>query len=75
MNRGNHEDETINLDPHCGGFYEECIQKYGIDIGSNIYEQMVKIYCNLPLATVLEEKVGKCYLPLAMVLEDKVGRC
>ena len=28
MNRGNHEDETINLDPHSGGFYEETIQKY-----------------------------------------------
>eukprot|EP00392_Amoebophrya_sp_AT5.2_P000703 g704.t1 len=57
MNRGNHEDETINLDPHCGGFYEENIQKYGGNIGSTIYESYLKIYSNLPLATVLEKRV------------------
>ena len=57
MNRGNHEDETINLDPHCGGFYEETIQKYGVEIGSKIYEQMLVLYTKLPLATVLENKV------------------
>ncbi|CAD7951185.1 unnamed protein product [Amoebophrya sp. A25] len=57
MNRGNHEDETINLDPHCGGFYEENIQKYGGNIGSMIYESYLKVYSHLPLATVLEKRV------------------
>ncbi|CAD7947499.1 unnamed protein product [Amoebophrya sp. A120] len=69
MNRGNHEDETINLDPHCGGFYEENIQKYGGNIGSTIYESYLKIYSNLPLASVLEKRVFIVHGGLSRVTE------
>lgn len=57
LNRGNHEDETINLDPHCGGFYEELICKYGPHIGARVHKTICSIYCHLPLATVINHKV------------------
>lgn len=57
MNRGNHEDETINLDAHCGGFYEELLCKYGPDLGGKIHGKMCEIYSLLPLATVINKKI------------------
>eukprot|EP00929_Paragymnodinium_shiwhaense_P094982 TRINITY_DN55906_c0_g1_i1.p1 TRINITY_DN55906_c0_g1~~TRINITY_DN55906_c0_g1_i1.p1 ORF type:complete len:1118 (+),score=206.72 TRINITY_DN55906_c0_g1_i1:67-3420(+) len=56
INRGNHEDEFVNKSG-CGGFYMECLQKYGGSVGGAIYDQMLEVYTLLPLATVLDQKV------------------
>eukprot|EP00397_Hematodinium_sp_SG-2012_P007711 GEMP01007761.1.p1 GENE.GEMP01007761.1~~GEMP01007761.1.p1 ORF type:complete len:827 (+),score=138.18 GEMP01007761.1:133-2613(+) len=57
INRGNHEDETVNMDSHCGGFYEEIMDKYGSVIGGRLWIEVIKLYPLLPLATVLSNRV------------------
>merc|ERR1719409_1249399 len=56
MNRGNHEDEMMNHGP-VGGFYDECLQKYGRATGCKIFEQMRGIYALLPIASVISKAV------------------
>ncbi|CAD7947509.1 unnamed protein product [Amoebophrya sp. A120] len=55
INRGNHEDANMNMDPHSGGFYGELIAKYGTQLGQSIYHQMLRNYAVMPLATLLKE--------------------
>jgi len=56
VNRGSHEDEMMNHGP-VGGFYDECLSKYGPAVGGKIYEQMRRIYGLLPLAAILNKSV------------------
>lgn len=59
IQRGNHEDRLLNMDAHCGGFYEEVLQKYGRadGIGSLVYEKFARIFARLPLASVIADRV------------------
>lgn len=56
INRGHHEDEMMNHGP-VGGFYDECLHRYGRAVGGLIYDQIRNIYALLPLATVLNSSV------------------
>mmetsp|Transcript_134662 Transcript_134662/g.430078 ORF Transcript_134662/g.430078 Transcript_134662/m.430078 type:complete len:977 (+) Transcript_134662:670-3600(+) len=51
INRGNHEDVLVNTS-RCGGFYEECIQKYP-GFGRQVFEAFGKFFAALPLAFLL----------------------
>ncbi|CAE8633732.1 unnamed protein product, partial [Polarella glacialis] len=56
LNRGNHEDEMMNHGP-VGGFYSECLGKYGREEGGQLYNTMRRIFALLPLAAVLDRSV------------------
>lgn len=53
--RGNHEDEQMNMmrAEEGGGFYDECLGKYGEDV----YVKFVEVFKLLPLASVVHEEV------------------
>mmetsp|Transcript_70992 Transcript_70992/g.140986 ORF Transcript_70992/g.140986 Transcript_70992/m.140986 type:complete len:983 (+) Transcript_70992:81-3029(+) len=55
LTRGNHEDENMNLmsSEQGGGFYDECLGKYG----EGMYWQFVEVFKLLPLAAVVNNEV------------------
>eukprot|EP00435_Cladocopium_sp_Y103_P050347 s1162_g15.t1 len=58
IHRGNHEDRLLNMDYHCGGFYEEVLRKYGRQgTGQMIYEKFGRIFARLPLASVVDNQI------------------
>ncbi|CAJ1360070.1 unnamed protein product, partial [Effrenium voratum] len=58
VHRGNHEDRLLNMDYHCGGFYDEVLRKYGRHgIGPMIYEKFGRIFARLPLASVIDNQI------------------
>jgi len=59
IQRGNHEDRLLNMDAHCGGFYEEVLSKYGRGDGTGVlvYEKFARIFARLPLASVVDGQV------------------
>eukprot|EP00927_Polykrikos_kofoidii_P044306 TRINITY_DN38306_c0_g1_i1.p1 TRINITY_DN38306_c0_g1~~TRINITY_DN38306_c0_g1_i1.p1 ORF type:complete len:1039 (+),score=142.57 TRINITY_DN38306_c0_g1_i1:51-3119(+) len=56
LNRGNHEDANLNKSA-CGGFYDECMDKYAAPTGGLIYENMVELFALIPLATIVDQSV------------------
>eukprot|EP00439_Symbiodinium_sp_Y106_P008644 s911_g1.t1 len=73
MNRGNHEEEGMNC-ASVGGFYNECLSKYGRTDGGRIFDAMKQLYALLPLATVIEKSVfvvhgglSRCAHPLRLL--------
>jgi len=57
INRGNHEDATINMDPNCGGFYQEVFNRYGQNIGGRLWDEMIHMYTLIPLASIIDDKI------------------
>ncbi|CAK9112736.1 Serine/threonine-protein phosphatase 5 [Durusdinium trenchii] len=58
VHRGNHEDRLLNMDYHCGGFYDEVLRKYGRQgTGQMIYEKFGRIFARLPLASVIDNQI------------------
>jgi len=59
IQRGNHEDRTMNMDGNCGGFYDELLRKYGRYDGNGalLYEKFARIFSLLPLASIVDERV------------------
>mmetsp|Transcript_45463 Transcript_45463/g.98663 ORF Transcript_45463/g.98663 Transcript_45463/m.98663 type:complete len:975 (-) Transcript_45463:251-3175(-) len=51
LNRGNHEDTTMN--EHFG-FRKECLRKYGVSRGNELYHAFNRMFLGLPLYTVVE---------------------
>lgn len=47
------------MDPHCGGFYDEVLSKYGRATGAGllVYEKFARIFSRLPLASVVDDQV------------------
>jgi len=59
IQRGNHEDRLLNMDLHCGGFYDEVLSKYGRTdgLGALVYEKFTRLFGKLPLATAVDGQV------------------
>ncbi|KFP03676.1 Serine/threonine-protein phosphatase with EF-hands 2, partial [Calypte anna] len=53
LNRGNHEDQMVNLRY---GFTKEVMQKYKVH-GKKILKMIHNVFCWLPLATLIDQKV------------------
>eukprot|EP01062_Namystynia_karyoxenos_P003400 TRINITY_DN11214_c0_g1_i1.p1 TRINITY_DN11214_c0_g1~~TRINITY_DN11214_c0_g1_i1.p1 ORF type:complete len:1360 (+),score=375.89 TRINITY_DN11214_c0_g1_i1:120-4082(+) len=70
INRGNHEAWDMNL--HYG-FVEEVERKYG----PNLYARMLRVFCALPLCTVIEDQIMVVHAGLprdACVTLDTIDR-
>lgn len=63
LNRGNHEDISCNLSSHFSpNFNSDCTKKFK-EYGGLIFKHSVELFKNLPLATVVNNKVGfKCFV-------------
>lgn len=58
IHRGNHEDRLLNMDFHCGGFYDEVLGKYGREgTGAMVYEKFARIFARLPLASIVDNQI------------------
>eukprot|EP00397_Hematodinium_sp_SG-2012_P001224 GEMP01001225.1.p1 GENE.GEMP01001225.1~~GEMP01001225.1.p1 ORF type:complete len:1013 (+),score=166.81 GEMP01001225.1:176-3040(+) len=53
INRGNHEDDSMN---NSYGFLDELTNKFG-DRGFDLYRNFQYIFCTLPLFTVIDDKI------------------
>lgn len=54
VNRGNHEDRSMN---GAYGFHEECLQKWGEQDGTELFELFNAMFDYLPLFTVIDSSV------------------
>lgn len=59
IQRGNHEDRTMNMDGNCGGFYDELLGKYGRYDGNGalLYEKFGRLFSLLPLASIVDNRI------------------
>lgn len=54
INRGNHEDRTMNA---AYGFLTECVNKWGLDQGGELFDLFNQMFNNLPLFSVIDSEV------------------
>ena len=65
INRGNHECMTINAS-RCGGFQYELLEKYGASWGPYLHALFGRLFCVLPVATLINDVV--------LVIHGGIGR-
>ena len=63
VNRGNHEDKSINLNKNFSpNFKTDCDTKFGM-YNNAIFNEAIRVFRYLPLATVVKNKVGyNCFI-------------
>lgn len=63
LNRGNHEDLSLNLNKHFKpNFNDDCMRKFN-QYGAVVFKKAQELFTHLPLATILTNKVGfKCFI-------------
>lgn len=54
LNRGNHEDRSMN---EAYGFLDECVQKWGLQQGMELFELFNAMFEHLPLFSVIDSSV------------------
>jgi len=54
LNRGNHEDASMNVDY---GFQAACDRHFGCQVGRRVFQSIQEAFCMLPLASVVGEKI------------------
>ena len=63
LNRGNHEDLSLNLSRHFDPNFKKDTELKFNKYGSNFFNQSQRLFRRLPLATIVENKAGfKCFV-------------